>query len=138
MSLAKNHEIPSVAVIGTGYWGKNLVRNFYQLNALKMICDKSEAALEKLKQQFTGVDTSFALNQVLKREDIDGVVVSTPAETHFNIAREALHAGKHVFVEKPLVLDEEEGKELIHSKTVHHFQRKLLTVDSISYHIKLK
>lgn len=101
--------VPSVAVIGGGYWGKNLVRNYYNLHALKLIADKSETILSNLKDQFKGVDTCLAIADVLARKDIDGVVISTPAETHFNIARECLLAGKHVYVEKPLVLREEEG-----------------------------
>jgi len=106
-------DAPAVAVIGGGYWGKNLVRNFYNLNSLKLVCDKSETLLLNLKDQYDGIDTCFALTEVLKRDDIQGVVISTPAETHFNIARESLLAGKHLYVEKPLVLREEEGQELI-------------------------
>ena len=106
-------ESPSVAVIGGGYWGKNLVRNFYNLDALKIVSDKSEAILAGLKDQFKGIDTCLALSDVLARDDIDGVVISTPAETHFNLTRECLLAGKHVYVEKPLVLEETEGNELI-------------------------
>ncbi len=102
-----------VAVIGSGYWGKNLVRNFHKIGALKLICDKNETVLESFKQQYPDVETCIALNEVLAREDIGGLVIATPAETHYRIAREALLAGKHVYVEKPLVLDEAEGKELI-------------------------
>jgi UDP-2-acetamido-3-amino-2,3-dideoxy-glucuronate N-acetyltransferase len=110
-SIRKNQ--PPVAVIGAGYWGKNLVRNFNALGALKLICDKNESLLSDLKRQYKGVETCFALADVLCRNDIEGVVISTPAETHFNLARESLLAGKNVFVEKPLVLHEREGDELI-------------------------
>ena len=106
-------DAPAVAVIGSGYWGKNLVRNFYSLNALKLISDKNETILSNFKEQYEGIDTCLALTDVLNRSDIDGVVVATPAESHFNIARESLLAGKHVLVEKPLVLREAEGRELI-------------------------
>src|SRR5512143_1183320 len=106
---AKGH-LPSVAVVGTGYWGKNLVRNFHQIGSLKMICDKNEAVLGTLQTQHPGVEICYALTDVLKRDDIGGVVIATPAETHFVLAREALLAGKHVFVEKPLVLNESEGR----------------------------
>ena len=104
---------PSVAVIGTGYWGKNLVRNFQQLGALKLICDKNEMLLANFKEQYSDLETCFALNDTLSRDDIGGIVIATPAETHYTIAREALLAGKHVFVEKPLALREDEGKELV-------------------------
>ncbi len=129
----------SVAVVGTGYWGKNLVRNFHQIGALKLICDKNETALATLKAQFAGVETCFALSDVLARPDIAGVVIATPAETHFNLAREALLAGKHVFVEKPLVLDENQGRELI--AIAHEKGRVLMVGHLLQYHpafIKLK
>jgi UDP-2-acetamido-3-amino-2,3-dideoxy-glucuronate N-acetyltransferase len=103
----------SIAVIGSGYWGKNLVRNYHQLGALQLICDKNEMVLENFQQQYPEVETCIAYNDVLSRENIDGVVIATPAETHFRLAREALLAGKHVYIEKPLVLDETEGEELI-------------------------
>lgn len=105
-------EIP-VAVIGAGYWGKNLVRNFHQLGCLRLICDKNESLLADFRSQYAGVETCLALADVMKRKDIAGVIISTPAETHFNLAREALLAGKNVLVEKPLVLHEKEAVELI-------------------------
>jgi predicted dehydrogenase/acetyltransferase-like isoleucine patch superfamily enzyme len=104
---------PAVAIIGGGYWGKNLVRNFDNLNALRMVSDKNEAILSNYKDQYEGIETCLALTDVLASKDVKGVVIATPAETHFNIARESLLADKHVYVEKPLVLREEEGQELI-------------------------
>ncbi len=95
---------PSVAVIGSGYWGKNLVRNFHKIGALKLICDRSEAVLSGFREQYPDVETCLALNDVLSRGDIQAVAVATPAETHFTVSREALFAGKHVFTEKPLAL----------------------------------
>lgn len=103
----------AIAVIGSGYWGKNLVRNYHRIGALKMICDKNEAVLQDFKAQYPGVETCMAFSDVLKRGDIEGVAIATPAETHYVLAREALLAGKHVYVEKPLVLAEEEGEDLI-------------------------
>ena len=125
-------ESPSVAVIGGGYWGKNLVRNYYNLNALKLVSDKSETILTDLKEQFKSIDTCLAIADVLCRDDIDGVVISTPAETHFNIARESLLAGKHVYVEKPLVLREEEGHELI--ELAEKNKRVLMVGHLLQYH----
>jgi UDP-2-acetamido-3-amino-2,3-dideoxy-glucuronate N-acetyltransferase len=128
-----------VAVVGAGYWGKNLVRNFHQIGALKLICDKNETALNTLREQFSGVETCLNLGDVLERPDIDGVVIATPGETHFNLAREALLAGKHVFVEKPLVLNESEGLELI--DTARQKARVLMVGHLLQYHpafIKLK
>jgi len=91
MSNLDNTNVPSVAVIGSGYWGKNLVRNFHQLGALKIICDKNETFLANFKNQYPRLDVCFALTDVLSRKDIGGVVIATPAETHFTLAREALY-----------------------------------------------
>ena len=113
MKKSKPSKEISVAVIGAGYWGKNLVRNFHQLGSLKLICDKNESLLADFRKQYAEVETCLALADVMKRKDIQGVVISTPAETHFNLAREALLAGKNVLVEKPLVLHEKEAVELI-------------------------
>jgi UDP-2-acetamido-3-amino-2,3-dideoxy-glucuronate N-acetyltransferase len=113
MKKLKSSKVMSVAVIGAGYWGRNLVRNFHQLGSLKLICDKSAAMLSDFRSQYAEVETCLALTDVTKRKDIDGVVIATPAETHFNLTREALLAGKHVLVEKPLVLYEKEAAELI-------------------------
>jgi len=112
-NLSPSDGSSTIAVIGSGYWGKNLVRNFYSLGALKLICDKNESILSEFKKQYKDIDTCLALADVLRQKDIEGVVIATPAETHFNIARESLLAGKNVYVEKPLVLHEKEGQELI-------------------------
>ena len=122
----------SVAVIGSGYWGKNLVRNYHELGALKLICDKNETLLAGFKKQYPGVDTCLALHDVLSRKDIDGVVIATPAETHYTLAREALLADKHVYVEKPLVLDEDEGEDLI--ALADERKRVLMVGHLLQYH----
>jgi predicted dehydrogenase/carbonic anhydrase/acetyltransferase-like protein (isoleucine patch superfamily) len=105
--------ITSVAVIGSGYWGKNLVRNFYQLGVLKLICDKNKDTIDQFRRQYTDIETCMDLKEVLGRKDINAVIVATPAESHFSVVREALSAGKHVFVEKPLALTETEGQQLV-------------------------
>ncbi len=104
---------PRVAVVGSGYWGRNLVRNYHQLGALGLICDKSVDTLTELARAYPGVDTQQEYSKVLEREDIAAVVIATPSETHFPLVRDALLAGKHTYVEKPLVLDEGQGRELI-------------------------
>ncbi len=113
MNNQNSQPIPQVAVIGSGYWGKNLVRNFHNLGSLKLICDKNETVLKEFKKNYPGVETCMAISDVLGSGTIEGVVIATPAETHYYLAREALLAGKHVYVEKPLVLDESQGRELI-------------------------
>jgi len=139
MSKSQPAISPSVALIGSGYWGKNLVRNFYELGKLRLVCDKNESMLKTTATRYNGIDTCLAASDVFTRADLDGVVIASPAETHYNLAREALLAGKHVFVEKPLVLNETEGEELI---GLAHEHRKVLMVGHLlQYHpvfVKLK
>lgn len=100
-----------VAVIGCGHWGKNLVRNFGELGALAMICDTSEAGRTLAKTIAPEARIVPDVAQVLESE-IEAVVIATPADTHFHLARMALVAGKDVFVEKPLALTYDQGIEL--------------------------
>ncbi len=97
-----------VAVIGCGYWGKNLVRNFAQLEALRVVCDTEKATLEKFKQEY-GVEGVVDFNKVLDMPDVQAVVIATPAPTHASLVMQALAAGKDVFVEKPLALTLEDA-----------------------------
>ncbi len=97
-----------VAVIGCGYWGKNLVRDFAQLGVLRVICDSSRQTVEDLKSKFD-VEGIFDFEKVLAMPDVQAVVIATPAPTHANLAIQALAAGKDVFVEKPLALTLEDA-----------------------------
>ena len=105
--------IPRVAVCGAGYWGKNLVRNFHQLGALRAICDESPAALACLQEHYPEVPTSLAYSDILQAREIQAVAIATPAETHYPLAQAALRAGKDVLVEKPLCLEEHQAAELV-------------------------
>lgn len=105
--------IKNIAVIGTGYWGKNLVRNFADLNALRVICDLNKDKLNHFKDKYPKILTTTSFKEVLKNEDINGVVISTPAALHYKMVKDALINEKDVFVEKPLSLNVEEGKELV-------------------------
>ena len=96
--MKNNGEVPSVAVVGCGYWGKNLVRNFHQIGALAMICDATPTGRATATELASQASIASDLDDVL-RSDVSGVVVATPAETHYEIARRALEAGKDVFVE---------------------------------------
>jgi UDP-2-acetamido-3-amino-2,3-dideoxy-glucuronate N-acetyltransferase len=103
----------SIAVIGAGYWGKNLVRNFHELNALAAICDSDEGQLRAFQAQYPGVRTVARFSEVLADRCIQSVAIATPAETHGAMVKEALLAGKDVFVEKPLCLSVATGRELV-------------------------
>lgn len=113
MRSAHSEGVPRVAVVGAGYWGKNLVRNFHSLNALGAVCDSYVERLETFKQQYPSARMFSAYSDVLRDETIRAVAIATPAEAHAHAVREALLAGKDVFVEKPLCLSVEEGKELV-------------------------
>ena len=101
-----------IAVIGVGYWGRNLVRNFSGLGVLAGVCEPGEEARNLVREQYPDVAVDDQPERVFADAEIDGVVIATPAEMHGALARQALEAGKHVFVEKPLCLDVEEAEEL--------------------------
>ncbi len=122
----------NIAIIGSGYWGKNLVRNFDSLKALGLICDKNEAVLAQFQEQYPGMRTCLALNDLLADTSIEGVVIATPAETHFTLASEALMAGKHVYVEKPLALESSQAVEL--NKLAKKCGRILMVGHLLQYH----
>jgi len=104
---------PSVAVIGSGYWGKNLVRNFAGIGALGTVCDSHPETLRTLGEQYPQCRTRTSYSDVLRDESIHAVAIATPAETHGIMVREALLAGKDVFVEKPLCLSVDQGRTLV-------------------------
>ncbi len=101
-----------VALVGCGYWGKNLLRNFHDLGALEVVCDADSERLTAFHAKY-GVRTVLSYSDVLADPAVDAVALATPAEQHAAMAREALLAGKDVFVEKPLALDSNEGRALV-------------------------
>lgn len=105
-------KVPSVAVIGCGYWGKNLVRNFHRLGALAMVCDATQLGRATALELAPQVQVVEGIDELLEG-DTPAVVIATPAETHYEIARSALEASKDVFVEKPLALTAEQGASLV-------------------------
>ena len=103
---------PRVAVIGAGYWGKNLVRNFHELGALGWVCDSNNEILRRMREEFN-VEIVSDVSALLGNESVDAVIIAAPAAQHFELAKNALLAGKDVFVEKPLALHATEGQELV-------------------------
>ncbi len=102
-----------VAIIGCGYWGQNLARNFYQLGSLHTVCDIDPVIQNEIRVTFCGVNVCAGSQQVFSNKEIQAVVIATPAIYHYQQAREALLNDKDVFVEKPLTLDVKEGEELV-------------------------
>jgi len=103
----------NVAVVGVGYWGKNLVRNFHELGALAALCDADPSLEERYKSQYPGVRFFADYKSVLADPSIKAVALATPAVTHYEMAKAALLAGKDVLVEKPLAIDVKHGEELV-------------------------
>ena len=101
-----------IAVLGCGLWGRNIVRNFYNLNALGMVCDLDDDNIAKVKEQYPGVKTTKDFHDILNSKEITGVVVVTPSHTHFKFVKAMLEAGKHVYVEKPISTVAQEARDL--------------------------
>ena len=104
----------TVAVVGCGYWGPNLIRNFSSAAncRLKTICDRDQNRLRHLQGRYPGVAAETEFNTVLADPAIDAVVIATPMHTHYPMARAALEAGKHCFIEKPMAGSAAECVEL--------------------------
>ena len=102
----------NLALIGGGYWGKNLVRDFYNLNALHTVCDINEELLNEHKKKYPKINTTTDWDEVLKNNKINKVCIALPAHMHYTFAKKSLENGKDVYVEKPITLNIEEAKEL--------------------------
>lgn len=103
----------NVAVVGVGYWGKNLVRNFHGLGALAALCDSDKGLAKSYEQKHPEVKFYSKYTEVLSDPMIGGVALATPAVSHYEMAKAALDAGKDVLVEKPLAIDVKHGEELV-------------------------
>lgn len=104
----------NVAVIGLGYWGPNLLRNFNSISgtSVECICDKNKEKLKKALSIYPNIRAIRDYKHILNDPNVDAVSIATPARTHFDIARDCLLCGKHVLVEKPLVLSLKEAEKL--------------------------
>jgi predicted dehydrogenase len=106
---------PSVAVVGLGYWGPNLLRVLVERTDVdvRWVCDHDPARLERAARRYPSVWPTLDLDEVLNDPDVDGVLLATPVFTHFDLARRCLEAGKHTFVEKPLASSSADAFALI-------------------------
>ncbi len=102
-----------VAVVGLGYWGPNLARNFDELGSLAALCDLDEGLREHYGARYPNVRVYSDYDELLADESIDGVVIATPVPTHYALAKRALDAGKHALVEKPPAMRGAEMEELV-------------------------
>jgi UDP-2-acetamido-3-amino-2,3-dideoxy-glucuronate N-acetyltransferase len=129
----------NIACIGGGYWGKNLIRNMHELDALSLVCEVDASTRERLRTVHADASFTDRVDRVFCDPDITGVVIATPAATHGDLVKQALLADKDVFVEKPLCLSMDEGKKLV---ALASERRKILMVGHLLwYHpavLKLK
>ena len=121
-----------VAVIGAGYWGKNLVRNFHQLGVLRTVCDADEKIRQQLVKDYPSVRIIDKEKEIFEDKTINAVVVAAPAAAHYKFAIAALKAGKHVFVEKPLSLTYGDGEKLVNM--ANEKDKKLFVGHILHYH----
>lgn len=120
-----------IGVIGAGYWGSNLIRVCNELGVLESVCDANEAALATVAQAYPKVGLEFEIASILKR-DVDAVVIAAPAAVHAELALEAIAAGKHVFVEKPLAMSTDEASTVV--RAARAGERVLFVGHVLLYH----
>jgi len=125
-----------IAHIGLGYWGKNILRNLCEIGVLHTACDSNTQTLKERMKQFPDLHYTESLEDVLKNHDIKAVTIATPAETHYHLVKQALLAGKDVFVEKPIALTLEEGQELV--EIAEREKRILMVGHILQYHPAVK
>jgi len=129
-ATAKRGVTPRIAVVGCGYWGKNLVRVFAELGALAALVDAHQPTVEALVAKHGG--RAVTLEAALADPEIAAVAIAAPAALHHTLAKRALQAGKHVFVEKPLALEIGEARELC--ELAERLDRRLMVGHLLQYH----
>lgn len=120
------------AVVGCGLWGRNIVRNFYNLGALHSVCDLDKENLKMIQELYPDVETTSDFNGLLSNPDIKALCIVTPSHTHFNLVKKAILAGKHVYVEKPISTSAKEALEL--KDLAEEMKVKLLVGHLLLYH----
>lgn len=106
-------EKPFIGLIGLGCWGQNLLRNFNELGMLRAACDSNNRVVADKEELCTKIKFVHSIKDLLSDQFIKAVAISTPAATHYELAKKSLLAGKDVLVEKPLSLTVKEGSELV-------------------------
>ena len=119
-------------VVGCGIWGRNIVRNFYNLGALHSVCDLDNDNLKMIQELYPDVEVTNDFNSIISNPEIIALCIVTPSHTHFNLVKKAILAGKHVYVEKPISTKAEEAKEL--KELAEQMNVKLLVGHLLLYH----
>jgi len=137
-NMTKNSK-KNIGIIGCGYWGKNILRNLYEMGVLHTACDSNVDLLSEYKKVFPGAIFTTRLNDLLQTKDIKAIVISSPAITHYEIAKKVLLSDKDVFIEKPIALNTNHAQELI--ELAKNRKRILMVGHILHYHpavMKLK
>jgi predicted dehydrogenase len=115
LTLDLGSNVIRIGVIGYGYWGPNIVRNFHgqEQSRVVSVCDQSPKSLQRVRQSYPDVHVTSDCNELLRATDVDAIAVVTPVRTHYELAKAALDNGKHVFVEKPFTCTSAQAEELI-------------------------
>ena len=124
--------VPQIALVGCGYWGKNLCRNFHALGALAAVVDATENGQATARTLAPDAQITNSLDEVLRNDQIQGIALATPAETHAELAIQAMRAGKDVFVEKPMALSISDAEAM--QKVAHETGRILMVGHLLEYH----
>jgi UDP-2-acetamido-3-amino-2,3-dideoxy-glucuronate N-acetyltransferase len=128
-----------IGLIGLGYWGKNILRNLYELGVLHTASDADCGIISERKEQFHSIKCTTSFEEIVQGPDINAVAIATPAETHYRFVKQSLLSGKDVYVEKPLALTVKEGEEIV--KLAESKKKVLMVGHILQYHpavIKLK
>ena len=124
--------IPQVALVGCGYWGKNLCRNFHALGALSVVVDATENGQKTARTISSDAQIIDSLGEVLQDDQVQGVALATPAETHPDLAIQVMEAGKDVFVEKPMALTLKDAEKM--KEVAEETSRILMVGHLLEYH----
>ncbi len=121
-----------IGLAGLGYWGRNILRNLHGMGVLRAACDRDHEAVASLRESYPDLAFHTSFEDLLEDPAISALAIATPAATHYGLAREALRAGKDVFVEKPLALSVREGREL--ADLAREKDRVLMVGHTLRYH----
>jgi UDP-2-acetamido-3-amino-2,3-dideoxy-glucuronate N-acetyltransferase len=124
--------VPQIALVGCGYWGKNLCRNFYGLGALASVVDATESGQKTARSLAPDAGITDNFDYILGDDQIQGIALATPAETHAELAIRAMRAGKDVFVEKPMALSVSDAEAM--RKVANETRRILMVGHLLEYH----
>src|SRR5215218_794543 len=122
----------TIGVAGLGHWGPNLARNFDELAELRWLCDLNPELRERFVARYPGTRMTEDFEQLLQDPELDAVVIATPAVTHYELAKRALEAGKHVLVEKPPAMNAGDAEDLV--STAEATGRVLMPGHLLLYH----